>query len=610
MCGFAGVYIKNSASRDYRSRLLKVGDIIKHRGPDEVGFYDEGRIKFIFRRLSIIDLKGSSQPLRCADNRYIITFNGELYNYKDLRRQYLSGKKFRTDGDAEVALEMYKKFGTSCLNYFRGMFAFAIFDTHEEVLILFRDQIGIKPLYYYEDSEHLLFGSEIKALKALMATTPSLSATGIDDYLTYGHSSGEATIFQGVKKVRPGETVRISRSESIVKELFPVLTDDSGTSKFNNPLSVRNALVDSVTSQLVSDVPIGAFLSGGVDSSLLVSLMSERVPNLQTFSIYFEGQNETERYNAEMISKQFGTKHTSIKYQETDFTKLSDIVSLFDEPFADSSALPMYQLTKLVSNSLKVALSGDGVDELFGGYSRYERYASVLKHKKLHTFARILATGIGPFMNSHSDIYAKLNTLSQKRTSMPAFWGLFNERQRKLLYSSDFLHQLRDVYAEQTKKQILQSFGESEDINNFLNLDFQTYLPDVVLRKVDITSMANSLEVRVPFLDQRLVGIAQGLRGDLKLGRYGTKTIFKEAIGEFLPKSVIHQQKKGFGIPLSKVFSGNIKNYLKDTITKNSKLGNYFDIKELHTFIGASDNANSGNRLWAILMLNEWLEQQ
>lgn len=607
MCGFVGLINRKPGTDNALDRVRLASDLLEHRGPDDAGYFNHQATFLAFRRLSIIDTAGSAQPLLCTDERFVITFNGELYNFKKLKAKYLSDVKFKTKGDAEVALEMYKKFGPTCIEKFRGMFAFCVYDKCKNTLTLIRDQIGIKPLYYYSDNNVFLFASELKALKALINKTPSVRLDSLDEFLTYGHTVGTKTIFKGVNKLQPGQVLLLK--DGMQHSIIKVSTHE--TECHNNNMSSRltELLSESVDMQLEADVPVGAFLSGGVDSSLLVALMAKRIANFETFSIYFDGHNEIEKQSAADVAAQFGTNHTAIRYTPPNLDTIDSIVKQFDEPFADSSALPMYQLSEYASRTLKVVLSGDGIDELFGGYSRYQRFQSILKHKKLHSIIGIMSSGLGPFMSSHSNLYSKLNILSQSLSEMPVYWGLFNDRQRSDIYNQTTKQRLNGFRAEQTKLEILQHFGSYDQLNAFFNLDFATYLPDVVLKKVDITSMAHSLEVRVPFLDQDLVSFAQGIESNLKVSNNKTKLVYKNAIKNLLPESVIHQQKKGFGVPLDQVFGDQILHYLNDTISSNSVLNDYFDTRKLRKFFNQSNPVASGNKLWALIMLQKWLDQ-
>jgi asparagine synthase (glutamine-hydrolysing) len=626
MCGICGV-VRGGAGVPDRERLKAANDLIRHRGPDDEGFFVDGPAGLAMRRLSIIDLDTGHQPLSYAGGRYWIVFNGEIYNYRELRAELEGrGHRFSTKSDTEAILALYAESGPRCVERLRGMFAFAVWDKAERTLFVARDRIGKKPLVYAERPDGtLLFASELRCLFALDPSLPrETDPAAIDLYLSLQYIPSPKTAYRGVKKLPPGHTLTWKDGKIAVERYWdlpvgaPPVTRDYEEAK----RLLRDKLTEAVRLRMISDVPLGAFLSGGVDSSVIVALMSGLSDRpVKTFSIGFDDKKFSETHYARMVAERYKTDHTEFVVKPEMADVLPKLAWHYGEPYADASALPTYYVSRETRRFVTVALNGDGGDENFGGYVRYfamkaARFADVLPTPALAALrsgVELLPERNAPF----GTIWrakrflrsALLNDLPGRHLKMI---GYFAEDDKPGLYAPEFVRALGAEMGA-AKEYMARAFDacRGEDfVNRMLYVDFKTYLPECLMTKVDIASMACSLEGRSPLLDHEFVELAYRMPGDWKLkGLRGHKRIFKDAFADLLPGEIMTRGKMGFGIPLGSWFRGPLRDYWADHCLSTDALGRgYFTERGLR---GMWDEHQSGRRdhgyrLWALLMLELW----
>jgi asparagine synthase (glutamine-hydrolysing) len=626
MCGICGVAYGGGRIPD-RATLKRANDLISHRGPDDEGYFLDGPVGLAMRRLAVIDLDTGHQPISYADENLWIVFNGEVYNYQLLRAELETrGHRFKTTSDTEVVLALYQEMGRSCVTRLRGMFAFAIWDKKQRRLFIARDRIGKKPLVYAEKADGtLLFASELRCLFALDPELPrDTNPEAIDLYLSLQYIPSPITAYKAAKKLPPAHTLVWENGKTTIEPYWnlplgqPSITDDVEEAK----RLLREKLTESVKLRMISDVPLGAFLSGGVDSSIIVALMSQLSSKpVKTFSIGFDDQRFTETHFARMVADRYKTEHTEfiVKAEMADI--LPKLAWHYGEPFADASALPTYYVSRETRKFVTVALNGDGGDENFAGYVRY----FAMK-------AARLADGLpGPALSA---LKAGVEWLPERNAPFGTIWrakrflrsalfndlpgrhlkmiGYFGEDEKPALYTPEFAATL-GVHMGAAKGYLSRAFTECEKedfVNRLLYVDFKTYLPECLMVKVDIASMACSLEGRSPLLDHEFVELAYRMPGDWKLkGLRGHKWIMKEAFKDLLPDAILKRGKMGFGIPLGGWFRGPLKDYWADHVLSKEALGRgYFREKGLRSLWDEhqSGRRDHGYRLWALLMLELW----
>lgn len=617
MCGIAGKLYFNPKRPVEFDDLKVMTDSIAHRGPDDEGHFLQENIGLGFRRLSVIDLHNGHQPLPNAARKIWITFNGEIYNFKELRADLLRlGYVFRTNSDTEVIVNLYEELGERCVDHLRGIFAFVIWDETKQKLFGARDHLGVKPFYYYSDRQQFVWGSEIKAIKASKGVTTRICLRALDQYMAYGHMLRRESIYQEIHKLEPGTffTVEPLKSSEIKFTKFWSLASepDHGKSATDFTEELRFELERSVELQMTSDVPIGAFLSGGIDSSSVVSIMSavSDCP-VKTFSIGFEEPEFDETKYAKLVAKKYDTEHHEMVVEPKSIDLLPELVRLFDEPFADSSAIPMFYLSKFAREHVTVALSGDGGDELFAGYSRYLNMLRLHNRPLNYKWTNKAAN----FLHRWCPDYLELKKWSYyfgiDSNHIGATMGIFKSYERRKLYQSWVIGELDDYECEADKIALSQSLSD-DFISRMQQLDLNTYLVDDVLTKVDRASMANSLEVRVPILDHKLVEFAGKIPSGMKINASGQKLIFKDAMADALPDEILSHKKQGFSVPMSAWFRESLNDYLTDTLlASDACINDYFCRNEVDDIIsnhkrGARDYSA---KIWSLLFLEAWLKE-
>ncbi|MDE2857478.1 MAG: asparagine synthase (glutamine-hydrolyzing) [Chloroflexota bacterium] len=621
MCGICGVI--HFDGRPVTKELLRaMNDRLRHRGPDGVGYFIDGAVGLAMRRLSIIDIAGSDQPLGNEDESVVLVFNGEIYNYRVLRRDLGErGHRFRSDGDGEPIAHLYEEYGDDCWKRLRGMYAIALWDKRRKRLLLARDRMGQKPLYYYHDRDIFVFASEIKALFA-HPQAPRLSAfaaaegSALAQYLSYGYLPAPDTAFQNIFALSPAACLRVNaagqRREQRYWALPPVARSHAHAAVADHVEPLREKLEEAVKLRLMSDVPLGAFLSGGLDSSLIVALMRRHSSApVKTFNIGFEGDDSfDETPYAEQVARVLGTEHHSFRVRPEAMTLLADLVWHHDQPFADSSAIPTYLVSKLTREQVTVALTGDGGDELFAGYERF--YAASL-FQRMSMLPKPLWTGLSSLLamlpegTAYEDRVKRARRFAQAAgMSVPdGFFGLAR------VFSADLIREIRTT-AEPDSADFRRYLDASDDpVAGLLNANMRSYLPDDLLIKADRCSMAASLEARAPFLDHKLVEHAATIPFNLKLKGARTKFILKEAARGILPDAIIERRKHGFGIPLGAWLRRDMTPVRDILLSRRARERGLWRSAVVERLINEhhSGRRDHNRQLWALLTLEEWHRQ-
>jgi asparagine synthase (glutamine-hydrolysing) len=618
MCGIAG-QLSFSGNEPPAAAIEAMAQTMVHRGPDDVGFYRHGPVGFGFRRLSIIDLQGGHQPLFNEDQSLALILNGEIYNYKELRAQLREqGHRFATDSDAEVVLHLYEDHGDDCLDRLRGMFGFALFDKRRERLLLARDRVGIKPLYYCVQPQCLWFGSEMKAVLADTQVPQRLDLGFLDDYLSYGYGLHPKTAFQAIRILPAAHllTARAGDPSSVQVQRYwsPPAPEPHSLSEEEWVDALQRKLAESVRLHMRSDVPYGAFLSGGLDSSTIVALMAEQSDEpVRTFSIGFSVDEVTELPYARQIAKKYATRHKERIVDPTDIDIVEALVDQFDEPFADCSALPTYLVSKIAAEEVKVILSGDGGDELFGGYNKYsralgmaDRFGRLPPILRQHV-ARALAER-WPFWLHGRGFLRRLSQDANGRLLQDGTF--FDTADKRALLHPDLHRQLEQQRnGENAFARFLDQHSHLDDLSRFELGDLHYYLVDDILQKVDRCSMAHSLEVRVPLLDHEVVELAFRMPSDLKIRNGVKKQILRRAFGDKLTPDVLSHRKQGFFAPIDQWFRDSLLPYATDRLlSRDSALrdllrpGFVRRILHAHRF----GLRNLSERIWCLVILEAW----
>jgi len=619
MCGIAGFISKTNSRNDERAALLdSMCRVITHRGPDEQGTAVEGRAAMGMRRLSIIDLATGQQPIYNTDRSKLIVFNGEIYNYRELKADLEArGCKFRTNSDTETIIHAYDEFGADCLKKLRGMFAFAIWDEREQSLFIARDRVGKKPLFYAVTPDgEFVFGSEMKVLLEHGGGAREMDHGALDAYLTFGYVPEELCIFKGVHKLEPGHFLIFKNGEVRTERYwdFDFSREELTQSEDEIAADLLEKLRDAVGVRLISEVPLGAFLSGGVDSSAIVGLMSQIMDQpVKTFSIGFNEDNFDELKYARIAASHFKTDHREFIVTPDFVDIIDDLVWHFDEPFADASALPTYMVSKLAREHVTVVLSGDGGDELFGGYTRYltdkdrsglERIPSGVRERLIRPLSEALphgARGKNYLFNISLDAAGRyIDSISH-----------FNGPRKRKLYSAEIKTKMNGSFerGEKLFRQIASSSRSEDAIENLLYLDSKTYLPSDILTKVDRMSMASSLEARSPLLDHELIEYVTRIPSSMKIKGSDTKHIFKRAISGFVPRDILYREKQGFGVPIGDWINLQLKDRIHGDLSDRRSLERgYFDQKYVSLLLDEHrrERRDHSHALWTLWVLELW----
>jgi len=617
VCGIGGAVNADPARPANPTVLTAMGEAMAHRGPHDAGLWWEGPTGLVHRRLSVLDpTPAGHQPMHSPDGRYVIVYNGEVYNYLELRAE-LTGKgiTFRTRCDTEVLLAAYAAWGEDMLDRLNGMFAFAIFDREAQRLFAARDRLGIKPLFYTQRNGCLAFASELDALRAGRFTDGALDANALDAYLTYLYVPAPHTIYRDVHKLEPGEKLRYHHGRLEVSSYWrPRYEANDEWTVDTAAEAYRELLWDAVRLRLRSDVPLGAFLSGGLDSSSVVAAMSDQMDRpVKTFSIGFEDAEADELTYARLAARHLGTEHTESVLTPDMAELLPGLVRHFGEPFADSSALPMWLVSKLAREQVTVALSGDGGDELFAGYTWLHmnrrvaalRRVPALLRRPLHAALHLLPSTprTGKLRRFSGDAFLTPDESFRRRLSC------FGAEERERMYVAAFADEVRRNRRDRFGEHCATAKTLSDD-DRMLHLDTVMYLPNDILTKVDRMSMAHGLEVRVPLLDHRLVDFAGTVPFDLKYGGGISKIIAKRAMDGILPPPLLRQRKRGFAIPIDRWFRESLVGLYEETVlAPDARCAAFVRREALHHCLERhrSRKEQLGHRLWALLVLEHWL---
>ena len=625
MCGIAGIFDLEGGRPIDRDLLHRMNEIQTHRGPDGSGLELRPGVGLAHRRLAIIDLSSGRQPLASADGKVVVTYNGEIYNFQSLRRELEKlGHTFQTHCDTEVIVYAWKAWGPQCVDRFRGMFAFALWDEDRQSLFLARDRLGIKPLYYAEMGDGwFAFASELKGLQQHPALPREIDPRALEEYFAFGYVPDPRTIYRRVHKLAPGHRLLIKRGNPWRPERYwdVRFEADSRIGEEEARRMLIEGLREAVDVRLVSDVPLGAFLSGGVDSSAVVAMMASLMDEpVDACSISFGDPAFNEVDFAREVAHRYGARHRVQEVDPDDFSLVDELAGLYDEPYADSSALPTYRVCELARKEVTVALSGDGGDENLAGYRRYRWHAYEEKMRSLFP-----ASLRRPLFGTLGRLYPKLDWApkvlrakstfeSLGRDSLEGYFhsvSVMGDGIRRRLYSEDFHSCLQGYHAIEVFR-AHQANAPDHPLSQVQYLDLKTYLPGDILTKVDRASMAHSLEVRVPILDHPLVEWMATLPPELKLkGREG-KYIFKKSLEPYLPESVLYRPKMGFAVPLASWFRGPLKSRVREALLGERMLDSgWFDPGFLHTMV---DQHQKGLRdysapIWSLLMFESFLRR-
>jgi asparagine synthase (glutamine-hydrolysing) len=625
MCGIVGVMDLKGSRAIPRELVVRMNQTQLHRGPDEGSLHLEPGLGLGHRRLSIIDLSTGQQPLYNEDGSVVVIFNGEIYNYQTLIPELTAlGHVFRTKSDTEVIVHAWEEWGEECVKRFRGMFAFALWDRNRETLFLARDRLGVKPLHYAQLADGLLvFGSELKSLAAHPAFRRELDPFAIDEYFALGYVPEPRTIYAGAKKLAPGHTLAIRRGRPLPepREYWDVrFTLDSPITERDAQAELVERLAESVRLRMISEVPLGAFLSGGVDSSAIVAMMAGvSAEPVNTCSIAFSDPAFDESRFAEQVAQRYRTRHFVDRVESDDFGLIDVLARTYDEPYADSSALPTYRVCQLARRRVTVALSGDGGDESFAGYRRYRFHAMEERMRGALPFAlRRPAFGLLGRVYPKADwapqvLRAKTTFQALARTSVDAYFhsvSLLSDEMRGRLYSNTFKAQLGGYSAAEVFRRHAARAGTDDALGLVQYLDLKTYLVGDINTKVDRASMAHSLEVREPLMDHPLVEWLASLPSSLKVRGSEGKYLLKKTMEPYLPGEILYRRKMGFAVPLARWFRGPLRERVTQTVLgPRLESTGLFSARYLNELVGShlAGVRDYSAPLWSLLMFDAFL---
>jgi asparagine synthase (glutamine-hydrolysing) len=589
-------------------------EVIRHRGPDDEGIHVEAGVGLGMRRLSIIDLSTGNQPIHNEDRTIWVVFNGEIYNYRELRRELeRAGHAFYTSSDTETIVHAYEEWGENAFVRLRGMFGIGLWDRNTGALFLARDRAGIKPLHYVERAGRLYFGSEIKSLIAAGAVDREIDLEALDHFLSFLYAPPDRSMFRGVRKLPPGHFLRWQDGRATLTKYWEISAQEPFTGTGAEAAArLREVLAGAVRSHMMSDVPLGAFLSGGVDSSIVVGLMAEASARpVKTFSIGFDEPQFDELEHARAVAAHFGTDHHEFIVRPDGLSILDRLIAHFDEPFADSSAIPTWYVSEIARRHVTVVLSGDGGDELFGGYDRYLAHRRIAQFDRLRIpGARRLAGAMWPLLAHGARGKNFLRHVS--RTDEGRYLdsvSYFQPDEKQALYSADVRRVLDGWQAERTLGAHFERFAGLPHHSRMMRFDFETYLPEDVLTKVDRMSMAHSIESRVPLLDNEVICFAATLPSTLKIHGGRRKHVLKEAVRGLLPEGIVDRKKQGFGVPLGVWFRGGLTDVFSDVLASpRTRQRGYFEPIFIDRIVREhlSGKRDHALRLWQLVVFELW----
>jgi asparagine synthase (glutamine-hydrolysing) len=625
MCGIVGTV--NLGGGPVEAELLgRMNETIRHRGPDEEGFFLEGRVGLAMRRLAIIDLAGGQQPVANEDGSLRVVFNGEIYNHRELRERLEKlGHTFKTNCDTEVIVHAYEQYGADCPRHLRGMFAFAVWDARREELFLARDRVGKKPLLYAKAGGHFVFGSEFRALLEHPAVSREVDREAIHHYLSFMCVPAPMTAYRDVRKLEPGHTLTLRRDGEIRVERYwrPDFTKKIKISEEEAGERTVELLREAVRVRLMSEVPLGAFLSGGIDSSAVVALMSEVSSTpVKTFSIGFEEQDFSELHHARRVAEHVGAEHHEFVVRPDALEVLPTLVEHYGEPYADSSAVPTYYVARETRKHVTVALNGDGGDECFAGYERYAAMKAAEKYRRIPAALREglvrRAAELLPGSDTKKGSFGPKVRRFLRAAGLPPVerylrWvSAISPEAKRELYTEEFR---RETEGADVRRWLAPWFARANGagvVDAALLADTMTYLPNDLLVKVDIASMAVSLEARSPFLDHHVIEFAASLPEGLKLRRLTTKYLLKKALAKLLPQDNLTRPKMGFGVPVGHWFRGGMRTFLRERLlSERAARRGYLRPDSVRRMIELHERGERDHthQLWTLLMLELWFQR-
>jgi asparagine synthase (glutamine-hydrolysing) len=622
MCGIAGfINFQGHNRSEAQVRLKRMTDIIAHRGPDAEGFYVDSHAALGHRRLSIIDIASGQQPMGIADGRYQIVFNGEIYNFLEIRTELeKKGHRFRTNSDTEVILYAYAEWGETCVERMNGMFAFVIWDCTERKAFCARDRVGKKPLYYLTKESGIAFASELKALLAGGFSPGEIDPESLDCYFTFGYVPSPRSIFKNIKKLRAAHTITFNSSGQFEKRYWDLRYDGSRVKSMDEAIEEFEALLDdAVRIRLMSEVPLGAFLSGGIDSPLVVSSMAKALQRpVLTNSIGFEENGYNELPLARLVAKHLKTDHREFVVRPNILDVMEQIAWHFDEPFADSSAVPTWYVCKMARENVTVALSGDGGDEGYGGYTF--RYVPHILESKIRNIIPgfVKQHFIGPIGNLYPN-YSKLPKILRLKTiiknlSVSDEEAFYNDLSRipsgsrERLYSKEFQSILKGFSPFEMVRSIYKGNNAPDPLGRSQYSDINLFMTEDVLVKVDRLSMAHGLEIRSPFLDHRLIKFGLNLPASYKINGLVGKILLRSVAVKRLPLKIANQRKIGFSPPLAGWIRKDAKAFVEDTLKSSNICSQYFNNKEIDRIYNIHNKGykDYSSIIWSAVMINMW----
>jgi asparagine synthase (glutamine-hydrolysing) len=613
MCGICGVFNFGTGEPADPVALKRATDAMAHRGPDDEGFHLDGALGLGNRRLSIIDLPGGHQPIANEDESVWITFNGEIYNYRDLRPDLLArGHQFRTNSDTETILHLYEEYDLSFVDHLRGMFAFAIWDSRKRRLLLVRDRLGVKPLFYRLEPGRLAFASELRTLRELLPRPPEIDPQSIYDFFGFRYIPAPRTFYRGVEKLLPGHFL-VADSMGVRSHAYWDIPAEEETAKRPQEIGaeVVEQLREAVRLRLIADVPLGVFLSGGTDSSAVVALMAELGARpLRTFSVGFDDPEYSELPFARAVARRCATEHQELVVRPEHLRdELPRLVAFRDEPIAEPTDVALYLISKLAAQSVKVVLAGEGGDELFAGYPKYaaDRLAglvSALPHEVTRALIRWL-----PFRQRRVKIALEALSIRDEAERSATWFASFSREERESLFAPEFLAQVDPSHPARVFESYLEKVRDRSPLKRMLYADLKVWLPDNLLLRGDHMTMAASIEERGPFLDQRLVELAARLPTRLLTRGFRTKALLKDALRPYVPKEALFRRKVGFGVPVGEWFKGPLKSLVADLLlSPEATTRGYFNARSMEIFVrehfdGVRDRQK---QLWALVNFELW----
>jgi asparagine synthase (glutamine-hydrolysing) len=613
MCGICGIYNFGTYAPADRAALKRAADAMVHRGPDDEGFYFSGELGLGNRRLSIIDLPGGHQPLANEDETIWVTLNGEIYNYQELRPELEArGHRFRTASDTETLVHLYEEYGLGCLEPLRGMFAFALWDSRRRRLLVARDRLGVKPLFYRLEPGGLVFASELRALRELVGHSLEIEPQSVYDFFGFRYIPAPHTFYRGVEKLLPGHYMIVDARGVGIEPYWDVpLEEETSRTAEDFAEEVIEQLRESIRLRLIADVPLGVFLSGGTDSSAVVAIMAALGARpVRTFSVGFEEPEYSELPFARRVAQRFSTEHHELVVRPQDMAEeLARLVAFRDEPVAEPTDVALYRMARLAAERVKVVLAGEGGDELFAGYPKYaaDRLAGVvsaLPQEVTRAIVRWL-----PYRQRRAKLALEALSIRDEAERSVTWFASFSREEREALFAPEFLQQVDVAHPARIFESYLEKARDRSPLKRMLYADLKIWLPDNLLLRGDQMTMAASIEERVPFLDHELVELAARIPSRMLTRGFKTKVLLRQVLRPYLPPETLRRRKVGFTVPIGPWFRKSLKSLVADLVlTPEAQARGYFNAEAMERFVrehfdGVRDRQK---QLWALVNFELW----